>query len=321
MSCKVVNRQVPHKVRDRLFRVGKIMERGSGSSAIFRPKQNQKRSVMLALGGGCLVLGLAIVVLSGGDTGKEQRDPTVIVQSAPEIELVDVLVPVRPIETGTEFMPDMFRVEQKPRVSLPSGTISRFEQIRGQFARDRIMTDLPISDQQVMSVRPITAISKKIPEGFRAVTIPVDQTTGVEGWAKPGVKVDVSWTSNNSGESLVTTIVYNAEVLSAGGNPAANPNEPAGQVSTVTLLVSDSDAAKIHLAQTAGKLSLSLRGDTDASGPRGPSGVLTLDDLLGRSVKTIPAVRKRLGCVKVRRPEGGYDEMCLGDEGNLEPVE
>jgi pilus assembly protein CpaB len=297
------------------------MERRSGSSAIFRPKQSQNRTIMLAVGGGCLVLGLAIVLLSGGESGKEQRDPTVIVQSAPEIELVDVLVPVRPIETGTEFMPDMFRVEQKPRVSLPSGTISRFEQIRGQFARDRIMTEIPMSDQQIMSVRPVTAISKKIPEGFRAVTIPVDQTTGVEGWAKPGVKVDISWTSNKSGESLVTTIVYNAEVLSAGGNPAANPNEPAGQVSTVTLLVSDSDASKIHLAQTAGKLSLSLRGDTDSTGPRGPGGVLTLDDLLGRSVKSIPAVRKRLGCVKVRRPEGGYDEMCLGDEGNLEPVE
>jgi len=305
-----------------LFRVRKIMDRRSGSSAIFRPKQNQNRTIMLAVGGGCLVLGLAIVLLSGGDSSQDQRDPTVIVQSAPEIDMVDVLVPVRPIEIGTEFMPDMFRVEQKPRLSLPSGTISLFEQqLRGKFARDRIMTDLPISDQQVMSVRPVTAISKKIPEGFRAVTIPVDQTTGVEGWAKPGVKVDIAWTSNKSGESLVKTIVYNAEVLSAGGNPAANPNEPAGQVSTVTLLVSDVDAGKIHLAQTEGKLSLSLRGDTDSSGPSGPGGVLTLDDLLGRSVKSIPAVRKRLGCVKVRRPEGGYDEMCLGDEGNLEPVE
>ncbi len=296
------------------------MERRSGSSAIFRPKDKQNHKMLLAVGGGCLVIGLAIVI-SGGDSAKEQPDQTVIVQSAPEIDMVDVLVPVRPIETGEEFMPDMFRVEQKPRVSLPSGTIARFEQIRGQFARDRIMTDLPISDQQIMSVRPITAISKKIPEGFRAVTIPVDQTTGVEGWAKPGVKVDVSWTSNQSGESVVKTIVYNAEVLSAGGNPAANPNEPAGKVSTVTLLVTDSDASRIHLAQTAGKLSLSLRGDTDASGPSGPSGVLTLDDLLGRTAKSLPTVRKRLGCVKVKRPEGGYDEMCLGDEGILEPVE
>lgn len=297
------------------------MERRSGSSAAFRPRHNQNRTLMLVAGGGCLLVGLMIVLLAGGDSNKPQSETTVVVESAPEIDLVDVLVPVRPIEAGAEFMPDMFRVEQKPRVSLPSGTISRFEQVQGQFARDLIMTDRPMSDQLVMSVRPITAISKKIPEGFRAVTIPVDQTTGVEGWAKPGVKVDVAWTSNKSGESLVTTIVYNAEVLSAGGNAASNPNEPAGKVSTVTLLVSDADAAKIHLAQTAGQLSLSLRGDTDSSGPRGPGGVLTLDDLLGRPANSLPSVRKRFGCVKVKRPEGGYDEMCLGDEGNLEPVE
>jgi pilus assembly protein CpaB len=182
------------------------------------------------------------------------------------------------------------------------------------------MPEQPLSDKMVTNVRPITAISSKIPEGYRAVTIPVDQTTGVEGWAKPGVKVDVSWTSVRDGRSLVTTIVYNAEVLSAGGSPSSNPNEPPSAATTVTLLVTDADAGKIHLAQTNGKVSLSLRGDNDSGSPRPPSRVLTLEDLYGLP-RNEPTVRKKLGCVKVRRPEGGQDELCLGDEGNLEPVE
>lgn len=285
---------------------------------MYRPRDNQTKKVLLLVGGGCLIFGLAIVLMAsmGQPPGGPSR--TVVVETAPEIELVEVLVPAQPIETGTEFMPEMFRVEQKPRVSVPTGAISRFEQIQGQFAKSRISMDQPLSDKLVTSVKPITVITSGIPDGFRAVTIPVDQTTGVEGWAKPGVKVDVVLVSSGGGRSEAGTIVCNAKVVSAGGSPSAGPNEAAGLVSTVTLLVSQDDAVTIQLAQTMGKLSLSLRGDTDDGG--GAS--------CGKKVKSVfnepvggAKVKKKQGCVRVKRPEGGYDEMCLGEEGILEPSE
>lgn len=266
------------------------------------------------------MVGVAIMLIpqsNDGDGSSESARPPVVIEQPPEIEMVDVLVPVQPIETGTEFMPDMFKVEQKPRISLPSGVVSSYVQIQGQFAKARIMMDQPVTTKLVTSARPMIPI--EIPPGFRAVTIPVDETTGVEGWAKPGVRVDVSWTTLRQGRNVVVTIVNNAKVLSAGGNPSSNPNEPAGMVKTVTLLVTEEDANRVQLAKTNGKLSLSLRGGED-SGARTQFVITSEDDFFGVS-KNEPEVRKKLGCVRVKRPGDGYDEMCLNDDGNLEPVE
>lgn len=286
---------------------------------MYRPRDDQNKRVLFLVGGGCLFFGLAIVLfVSTGQSPSFPARTAVVVEAAPEIELVDVLIPTQPIPMGAEFMREMFRVEQKPRLSVPTGAVSRFEQIQGQYAKVNIPMDREISDRYVSSVRPITVITSTIPEGFRAVTIPVDQTTGVEGWAKPGVKVDVVLVTTTAGRSEAGTIVCNAKVVSAGGSSVTGPNETAGPVSTVTLLVSQDDAVTIQLAQTMGKLSLSLRGDTDDGG--GSS--------CGKKVKSpfnepaaIAEVKKKQGCVRVKRPEGGYDEMCLGDGGILEPTE
>lgn len=294
------------------------MDRRSGSSARYRPQDNQNKVLFIAIGGGCLIIGLIIVLVASGGNAPEAPSRTVVVEQAPEIELVDVLVPTQPIQTGAAFMPEMFRTEQKPRLSVPSGVISRFEQIQGQYAKSPILVDQPISDKLVTSVRPVTVISSKIPEGFRAVTIPVDQTTGVEGWAKPGAKVDVVLVSSASGRNEAGTIVCNAEVLSAGANASAGPNDAPGPASTVTLLVSPEDAVTIQLAQTMGKLSLSLRGDSD--GGAGGYCAKKISSVFGEPAS--PAVvKKKTGCVRVKRPEGGYDELCLGDGGILEPSE
>jgi pilus assembly protein CpaB len=296
------------------------MDRRSGSSSAFRPRQNQANPLVFVVGGIFLLVGVAIMLVPQSNdqegSGEETRPP-VVIEQPPEIEMVDVLVPVQPIEAGTEFMPDMFKVEQKPRISLPSGVVSSFVQIQGQFAKSRIMMDQPVTSKLITSVRPTIPID--IPPGFRAVTIPVDETTGVEGWAKPGVRVDVSWTTLRQGRNVVVTIVNNAKVLSAGGNPSSNPNEPAGMVRTVTLLVTEEDANRVQLAKTNGKLSLSLRGGEDP-GARTQFVITSEDDFFGVS-KNEPEARKKLGCVRVKRPGDGYDEMCLNDDGNLEPVE
>jgi pilus assembly protein CpaB len=295
------------------------MARQFGSSAIYRPPNSSSKLVPVIVAGVCLVAAVAIVISATSGPTKDTQVKTLIVEKPPEIEMVDVLIPVQNLDTGAEFMPDMFRVERRPKVGLSSRTVTSFQQIQGQFAKGPINAEQPMNADVVTRVKPINVISANIPEGFRAVTIPVDAKTSVEGWAKAGARVDVAWTGIRNGKPTIVTIVYNAKVLSADRNANNNPNEGAGAPSTVTLLVVDEDAAKIQLAMTAGSLSLQLRGDSDrqvAIDPNKPA-VVTMDSIFKDNAA--PSEKKKRGVIKVKRPDGGYDEMFLGEDGRLEP--
>ncbi len=143
-------------------------------------------------------------------------------------------------------------------------------------------------------------ITAKIPKGHRAVAIPVDPISGVEGWVAPGVRVDVVWTTIVDGQPMAVTIVENAHVLSAGRRtdknsaPLGAVNGVSVQAEHVTLLATIADSQKIQLAKKSpGSLSLSLRGDGDLE----LQGVETTEtgQLLGISATENPTEEVELG--------------------------
>ncbi|MCB0334911.1 MAG: Flp pilus assembly protein CpaB, partial [Bdellovibrionales bacterium] len=226
--------------------------------------------------------------LQGGGTKQDvvvEQPPTVVVkEKAPEIKMVDVLIPIQDLPSGQQFEPTFFRVEKRPEVAVDPRIVRSYEQVNGQFAKTLIIAGQPLHADYVTATRPVSAISASIPAGYRAVTINVNATSSVEGWAAPGSKVDVVWSSVVNSKNQITTIVHNAKVLSAN-RQVAQSNDPAAPVpTTVTLLVTAKDAQKITLATTSGTLALALRGDSD-TGKVDYSGSITLDDLLGSSKK------------------------------------
>ncbi len=229
---------------------------------------------------------LAFVLLS---TGQAKVDPKpVVVETEAEVKMVDVLVPVQEIAAGTELEPRMFRKESRPQVGVSQRIVKDFEEIQNYYARSLIVSGQPLHKDYITSVRPVNAVTANIPPGFRAVTIRVDARTSVEGFVRPGAKVDVVWASRIRGQPGVTTIVENAKVLSAERQTqqeidAAKKGVPVP--STVTLLVGIADAQKIQLASTTGTLSLSLRGDSDGGKGVGEGKSITIDDLLGAKRK------------------------------------
>lgn len=226
---------------------------------------------------------LAFYLLSTADTPNKKSEPKkVIVEREKEIKMVDVLVPLREIDPGTSLEPRMFRRDSRPAVGVSDRTVKDFEEIRGQYARSLVVAGQPLHRDLLTSVKPVNQLTANIPEGFRAVTIRVDKRTSVEGFVRPGARVDVVWASRIRGRPGVTVIVQNAKVLSAERVTDVQNNNPGAPVpTTVTLLVSTSDAAKIQLASTTGSLSLQLRGDEDSGKDHGLSGSITIEDLLG----------------------------------------
>lgn len=276
----------------------------------FKGNDSEKRKLILLVGA-LGFIGLLVIAFSLSQSPSAPA-ATVAVQKSPEEDLVNVVVAVRQIETGEKLEPSFFRVERRLKSSVTPGTIEGYEQVREMFARSVISKDSPVHQDFITAVRPTNLITANIPEGYRAVTIRVDATSSVEGWARAGANVDVVWASTIRGRQGVTVIVQNARVLSAERQVEAGTQPGTPVPSTVTLLVTADDAAKIQLATTTGSLSLSLRGDDDAG--KGSSGrSITVDDLLGGAQQVSAPQERREGTVRI-----GGEEFYL-ENGQLIP--
>jgi pilus assembly protein CpaB len=195
-------------------------------------------------------------------------------------QMKEVLVASNAIESGAALEVSMFRLESVPVGQLAPNYISHFDQIRGGYAASYIAARQPLSLDFITMKAPVNQIQATIPEGYRAVSLSVDAITNVEGWARTGAKVDVLLASSLNSKPAITVIVQNAKVLSSGRGTGTESATMSAGSSTVTLMVTTEEAAKLQLASSSGALSLALRGDDD---PVETSGVntVTIDAVLG----------------------------------------
>ena len=260
-------------------------------------RQDNKAQLALFLSFFFILLFSALTyrVLTHSTIATETGATTVVIrEDAPDLAMIDVVVPLRKIEQGQKLIPAMFKIEKRPKVGMDYGVLNDMEMVNGYYAGTLLLPGQPVALAAVSKVQPVSAISSKIPPGFRAVTIHVNATSAVEGWARPGSRVDVDWISRINGKQGVTSIVHNAQILSADRQSGVNPHNPDMAIpTTVTLLVTARDAKAIKLAQSAGALELVLRGDND-SGKVETGGSITVSDLLQGS-RTSSVKRPRTG--------------------------
>lgn len=271
---------------------------------------------MLALSiAGCVLFGgVAFVLLSSDPINAANMDrPVVAADPDFEIAMVEVLVPLRDVPEGERLDASMFKKVTRPKIAVSDSAIRDIEEITNMYTYSRLLADMPVERRAISHKAPLNDVTRRIPPGHRAVTISVDAIKGVEGWARPGARVDVLFLSKVNGEPIIRTIVQNAEVLSAERNTATETQSGMPVPSTVTLLVAENDANKVQLAQIAGSLSLSLRGDNDRVGSQHQE--LVLSDLLGGA--KVAAQPSHQGVVRVQRPDGGFDELVVDAQGRL----
>jgi pilus assembly protein CpaB len=102
---------------------------------------------------------------------------------------------------------------------------------------------------------------------MRALTVSVNNSSGVGGFILPDTRVDVLVTVSSpvqKGESTTKIILEDIKVLAVDQTFERKEDDPV-IVQTVTLLVTPEDAEKLVLASTEGKLQLSLRNNADRS--------------------------------------------------------
>jgi Flp pilus assembly protein CpaB len=107
-----------------------------------------------------------------------------------------------------------------------------------------------------------------VPPGMRAVTIEVNEFSGVAGLISPGCRVDVISTINDGrggvDSRIAKTIVQNVKVTAVGQRTSSGAADaPPEMFKSVTILASLEDAEAIELASAMGRPRLVLRGGRD----------------------------------------------------------
>jgi pilus assembly protein CpaB len=105
---------------------------------------------------------------------------------------------------------------------------------------------------------------------MRAVSVRIDDVSGVSGFIQPNDSVDVLITrqlSNSDRDQQATDILLQGVRVMAIDQQASNANAAPTVAKTVTLAVAPVDAQKLALAQQVGTLSLVLRKPGEQDNP------------------------------------------------------
>lgn len=182
-------------------------------------------------------------------------------------ETVQVVHASTDIAPTVEIKDTMLEVKNLPRAVAPKTYFAELSEVSGRVSGLPIPAGLPIVPSLLAPKGTPPGLSVRIKEGFRAVSVQVDESTGVAGWVKPGGRVDVvavlSGRSGSQSETISKVILQNVEVLAVGQDGGIKADTAAALVKSVTLAVAPEDVPKLHLATTKGKIRLAMRSQSD----------------------------------------------------------
>lgn len=266
-----------------------------------------------------IILGALVSALVYGRLRQQERQIEAARRAAAG-ETLELVVAMATIPVGSRIEASHLRTVKWPVDMEPEGAIKNPEGAIGGIARSTIEKNQPVTTTALIP-QGAGLMPLLITEGMRAMSVKVDDVTGVSGFITPNSRVDVlvSGTPEGSGdrEQRSKLILQNVRVLATGKSIEQRDEKPV-EVPTVTLLVSPEDAEKLQLATRQEPVGLALRNYRDEELVR--TGGVSLNQLFSDSA--VPAAT----AAQVRAPTGRpapapYSvEVFLGDKSTRQAL-
>jgi len=157
------------------------------------------------------------------------------------------------------------KVVDFPKGAVPAGSYSSVDSVLSQTTKVFVVAGEPVLASKLSAIG--GGLSVRVPADMRAMSLKVNEVTGVSGFVLPGDRVDILVTIDNAAGSMnavTNTILQDLEVLAAGVKTETKNNQNV-TVQTVTVLVNPDGAEKLALAVDQGSVHLSLRNPVDRS--------------------------------------------------------
>lgn len=181
-----------------------------------------------------------------------------------------ILVARTAIDRGTILKETDLGWQAWPEASITQSYVVRTKGHSGTFsgwvALQAFVPGEPIIKSQIIAPGDRGFLAAVLPPGMRAVSVPVNITSGIAGFIFPGDRVDVLVThplpTENAGPQLgrkaAETVLPDVRVIAIDQRLDAKPGQ-AMPAHTVTLEVTPKQSEILALASELGQLSLSLR--------------------------------------------------------------
>lgn len=212
-----------------------------------------------------VALGLVAVLfartfLGGGDAGASA--------SSAAVRTVPTVIAAADINFGEKITPDKVKVVDWPAGTLPQGSFQRLEDLTTGAGRTAMR---PIVANEILTEKSLSTGANRLSTApllnpqMRAISVPVNEVSGVAGLIFPGDRVDVFMTRQPE-EALpyAEMLAQGVRVLAVGLDMNVGKDKPE-IVKSATIEVTPLQAQKITLAVTVGQVNLALRHFTDES--------------------------------------------------------
>lgn len=221
-----------------------------------------------------LVLGLVVGVFTvkfGIDTIRKAQDASA---ATTKVKMVRAKMDIRAFD---EIGPEMVEViETNETILVPQAErLDELEKAVGRVTSKAIPAGAPVFASMLAPEGTPKGMVGRIPPGFRAVSVKIDEVAGVAYQIQPGdwvdviVVMDVDTGVRGKKETIAEVILQKVQVAAMGN--ATNPPADGSPAKTTpaksaTLFVNELDVPKLHLANSRGKITLAMRGTNDRSG-------------------------------------------------------
>lgn len=217
--------------------------------------------------GGALVAGSGAAYFAKGYINGEMRAEREHLQR--QYELVNVVVAKADLRPGATLSGQTVALREVPRTFLHAEAVlaERWADISG-----RVLSRAVRSGETILASHLAhgagAGFSAQLPEGMRALTFPVDEEASISGMLAPGDRIDILFTTTAANDSVTVPLLFAVPVIATGLRTQANENSLPDKLQlaafrTITVSVTPADAAKITLAQEAGRITVALRQPHD----------------------------------------------------------
>jgi len=215
-----------------------------------------------------LVIVIALITASAASFGVYRAVQRIPIREV-EVASVHVVVAAASLPVGTLVNEDQVRLVPWPARNQVPGAFASIDEVVNRGVIRAMSENEPLTEDKLAPREAGAGLPPIIPAGMRAISVKVNEVIGVAGFVVPGSRVDVLVTLEDRGGSkggLARVVVSNVQVLTAGTRYDQEKARADGKpipTTVVTLLATPSDAERITLAASEGKLMLTLRNPLD----------------------------------------------------------
>lgn len=189
--------------------------------------------------------------------------------NAGDSALRTVVVANTTIGPGVQIDPSMLITAKVSQEMAPEDAFGSTTELEGRVANGPIYKGQPIIGTLLAPKGSVGGMQALVPKGMRAITLQVDEFTGVGGFVAPGCRVDLLATmqGERQGDMVTRTVVQNILVTAVGQRMTlqAQNGQQEAPTRSVTLIASLEEAQSIELAASTGRPRLVLRNLNDDS--------------------------------------------------------